>query len=77
VQLGNNVPFLFSLFMSYQRIEDYKTTVYCMSYCIHPSILGKVDCLDACNQNNASLQQSSVAEDPLTWQTSTEAAFVL
>lgn len=59
IQLGNAVPFLFSLFMSNQRIEDCKTSAYCVSYCIHPSILGKVDCLDARNQNNASLQQSS------------------
>lgn len=58
IQLGNNVHFLFSFLMFYQRIEDCKTSPYCMNYCIHLFIWGKVDGFDACNRNNASSQQS-------------------
>lgn len=57
VELGNNASFLFSLFLSYQRKEHCKTLAYCMNYCIHLFILGKVDCSDACSQKNACSQQ--------------------
>lgn len=57
-QLGNNVHFLFSFLMFHQRLEDCKTLACCRNYCIHLFIWGKVEGFDACNQNNASSQQS-------------------
>jgi len=45
------------LFMSYQRKEHCKTLAYCMNYCIHLFILGKVDCSGACSQKSACSQQ--------------------
>lgn len=50
------MPFLFSLFMSYQRKRHCKTLAYCMNCCIYLFILGKVDYSDACSQNACSQQ---------------------
>lgn len=53
---GNNVSFLFSLFMPYQRKRHCKAFVCCINCCTSLFILGKVDYSDACSQNACSQQ---------------------